>query len=343
MKSETTRDSLETTIGGYTVTASTAMRLFALLVLLAFPALFGNYYTGVVSKALVLAIFAIGVDLIWGYTGVLTFGHAAFFGLGAYLSAKLLTAVSFSGDIYAAYFLALVVAGGVALAIAGVLFYRGITGSYFTIITLALAIIAQQAAVSLQGITGGYNGIAGVPSFALGIPFVSMVRLTGVAKYYALVVITLLAVLFALRVTRSPFGRAIAAIKDNEAKARALGYDTAKYKTLMFGLSAALAGLSGGLYATVANFVSPPLIGFVLSTQVLVWVLVGGRGTVVGAVVGAVLLTLFENVASGVFQSTWTLLLGVVLVLVVLVFPEGFIGVLVEVRSRVTSRQEMSE
>ncbi|MFB6130368.1 MAG: branched-chain amino acid ABC transporter permease, partial [Salinigranum sp.] len=258
---------------------------------------------------------------IWGYGGVLTFGHAVFFGLGGYVMAALLQSSLPSAVGVLGFPLAAVVAGVAAFALAAPLFSREITGEYFAIITLVLAVIAKQAAISLGGITGGYSGITGLPAVDVG-----GLRLLGPAMYYLVIATTVACYFLSRRVVGGTFGTAAIAIRENEAKARALGYDTTRYKTLLFAITGALAGLSGAFFTTYSGFVTPELLGFILSTEVLIWVLVGGRGTIVGAVVGTVFLTLFKNFMSDLFSS-WILLLGVVLVVIVVAFPGGFVGV----------------
>lgn len=293
------------------------------------PLVTGGFYTRLLTEALIFAIFALGVDLIWGYTGIMTFGHAVFFGVGAYTMAKVLQSGALPGAVgaYAGLGASVALTGLLGLVVAGVLFYRGIQGGYFTIITLALAIVAEQTATSWTSVTGGFNGLSGIPAAEVGVPFVATIDLVGLPLYYAIVVVVALTYLLGRRIVRSPFGAALIAIDGNQAKARALGYDVEKYKTLVFGVGSAMAGLSGALYTSYQGFVSPPVLGFLLSTEVLVWILIGGRGTLVGAIVGTVFLIVFESLVSGVFQFSWTLLLGVVLILIVLRYPEGLVGV----------------
>lgn len=306
------------------------------VLLLAAPAIFARFFVDLLVGSLILSMFAISVDLVWGYTGILTFGHAAFYGAGAYLMATLTTAVGTSGIGYAGLVLAVLLPGGAGLAIAGVLFYRGIDEEYFTILTLAIALIASQVATSWTSVTGGFNGITGVPPLELGIPGVAMTPVTGVSFYYLALFALVCVSLFARRIVTSPFGTTLEAINHNEAKATALGYDTTRHKTLIFGLSAGIAGFAGALYASYSGFVSPPVVGFVLSTEALIWVLIGGRGTVVGAIAGTIFLTLFENMISGALLFSWTLLLGVVLIVIVLAFPGGIVGLLALVGDRLT-------
>lgn len=321
-------DGLVIAAGSRRILAARALKIAGLLGFIAAPALFAGYLVDLVVLSMILSMFALSVDMVWGYAGILTFGHAAFYGLGAYLMAILTTEISLSGIGYVGFLLGIVVPGGLGLLIAGILFYRGIDEEYFTILTLALAIIANQVAISWVSVTGGFNGIRNIPSLELGMPGFVMIPITDITFYFVALAGLIVVYFVALRIVRSPFGRAIVAINSNEAKAASLGYDTAKYKTLVFGISAAIAGFAGALYATYSGFVSPPVLGFVLSTEVLIWVLVGGRGTLVGAIIGTTFLTLFENVISGALLFSWTLLLGIVLILIVLVFPTGFVGFL---------------
>jgi ABC-type branched-subunit amino acid transport system permease subunit len=146
------------------------------------------------------------------------------------------------------------------------------------------------------------------------------------------------AYLLGRRIVASPFGRVLVAINENEKKADSLGYDTGKYKTIVFGISSGIAGFAGTLYALSEGFVSPPTLGFVQSTDVLIWVLVGGRGTLVGGIIGTVLLRFFENTISGALAFSWVLVLGIALILIVLLFPQGIVGVLGIARDRLTDQ-----
>jgi urea transport system permease protein len=319
---------LVVSLGSRRILASRGLKIAGLLGFVGAPAIFAGYLVDLVVLSIILSMFAMSVDMVWGYAGILTFGHAAFYGLGAYLMAILTTEISVSGVGYAGFVLGVAVPGGLGLLIAGVLFYRGIDEEYFTILTLALAIIANQVAISWASVTGGFNGIRNIPTLELGVPGLAMYPISGIPFYFAALAGLIVVFFVSLRIVRSPFGRALVAINSNEAKAASLGYDTAKYKTLVFGISAALAGFAGAFYATYSGFVSPPVLGFVLSTEVLIWVLVGGRKTLVGAIIGTTFLTLFENVISGALLFSWTLILGIVLILIVLVLPTGFVGFL---------------
>jgi urea transport system permease protein len=293
----------------------------------AVPLVLSNYFVGVLTLAFVYAIFALSVDLVWGYAGILTFGHAAYFGTGAYAMALV-----GSDGVVVGSFVAIVAGGVLALSVATPLFYRGIGEEYFAIITLAVAVVASQIARSWRGLTGGSNGLL-LQTPEVGLP-TGAVQVSGDLFYLVALVALAGAYLLTTRIVASPLGRAVVAIARNETKARSLGYDVARYRSLAFGLSGGLAGLAGALYALHSGFVSPPLLGFELSTVVLVWVLVGGRGTGIGAVVGAVFITLLENLVSGVFVFWWTLVLGLALIVVVVGFPGGLVGVIERLRDR---------
>jgi len=300
----------------------------SILLLLSLPVWSTGYFTSLMAKAMIFAIFAISVDLVWGYGGILTFGHAVFFGLGAYITAIILEGFGLisPGGSYIVLFV--VTACGLAsgLVIAGLLFYRDIDDRYFTIITLAIAVIAQQIAVAWTSVTGGYNGILGIPDLAIGIPFVAMVPLNDFRLYYFTVFVLGVSLVGSSKLMRSEFGHAIKAIKTNEKKATSLGYNTPWYKTILFGLSGALAAFAGAIYTSQTGFASPSVIGFLLSTEVLLWVIIGGRGTLYGASLGAIALFIFKETVRDLFPYSWSLLMGIVLVLVVIFLPEGLMG-----------------
>ena len=340
--SVTATESVDTTltvsVAGRPVAGKTLLGGVGLLGLLVSPAILPNFLVQILTLSLILSIFAISVDLLWGYTGILTFGHAVFLGSGAYVMGKLLDTVGTGPEIvYLGFLVGTLVSGLLGLAIAGVLFSRGIGEDYFTIITLALAIIAQQTAVSWSSVTNGANGLL-IPGAEIGIPAVFAVDLSGLAMYYLCVLVLLGAYLLGRRIVASPFGRVLVAINENEKKADSLGYDTGKYKTIVFGISSGIAGFAGTLYALSEGFVSPPTLGFIQSTDVLIWVLVGGRGTLVGGIIGTVLLRFFENTISGALAFSWVLVLGIALILIVLLFPQGIVGVLSIARDRLTDR-----
>jgi len=297
-------------------------------VALGVPLVVGDYYTELLSQALIFGIFALSLDLMWGYAGVLNFGQAAYFGLGGYLVALLAREVHAFDPTYLGYTLAVLAPSVLAGGLGYFLFYSRVTGVYFTIITLVVTMIFQLV-VSDWYWLGGMNGILGAPSFALPIPFLFVYEFDTERKvYYMLLAVSVACWLLCRYVVRSPFGLVMSAIKDNEERAEFFGYDSAYLKTIMFTISAALAGFSGALYAHFSGFVSPPLFGLIFSTDVIIWVAVGGRGTLIGAFVGAVVVNLLKAFISDFLEVLWLLVIGAFFIATVFFFPDGIVGTL---------------
>jgi ABC-type branched-subunit amino acid transport system permease subunit len=335
---DVTDDGLTVSVVGRSIPLKTALGGLCIALLLISPAVLPGYIVAILALSLVFSVFALSVDLLWGYTGILTFGHAVFLGLGAYLMGILLQTVGTGPTmVYVGIVAGTILPGFIGLIIAGILFYRGIGEDYFTIITLALAIIGNQIAVSWSSVTNGANGLL-IPSAEIGIPVVFSVPLSETLFYYICVFVIVAAYLFSRRVIDSPFGRTLIAINENETKAASIGYNAEKYKTMIFGLSSAMAGFAGTLYVLLEGFISPPLLGFQQSTDVLIWVLVGGRGTLIGGIIGTVFLRFFENTISGALAFSWIFVLGIVLILIVLLFPRGIAGLFDIARDRLAER-----
>jgi ABC-type branched-subunit amino acid transport system permease subunit len=320
------RGNLAVEIADRVLNLSRVAKLASLGILLVAPFVVGTFYIRLLTEALILVMFAIGVDLIWGYSGEMTFGHAAFFGFGAYLMGlSLLSTPVGQASAYLGIVLAVVLPTALGLVVAYTLFSIDMVPMNFTMITLAIAIMAEQLAISLRSITGGYDGLFGIPSLILGVPG-AWFPVVDFNFYYLVVVLAVGLYLLAVRIVHSPFGTALVAIRENEERARALGYDTGRYKTLVFGIGCAFAGFAGALYAPFVGFVGPSSLGFSLSASVVLWILIGGRGTIIGAAVGTTFITIFQDTISSAFAFSWSLLLGISFVIIVLVFPEGFVG-----------------
>ncbi len=295
--------------------------IFTLLLLL-FPFLAGPYWISQIGKFLIFAILALSLDLIWGYTGVLNLGHAIFFGLGAYVMALVLKELP-PGYQYLGLIAAVLLPALAGLIIGGLLFYRNISGPYFAIVTLAIALVAVQVSIEWYTVTDGFNGLTGIPMLKLVLPTLEPIRLGRTGMFYLIGAVLLVAYYLTTRLVASPFGRLLVAIRDNEARTEFFGYNTACYKTLVFGLAGGLAGLSGALYAPYTGFVSPELLGFIFSTEILIWVAVGGRGTLLGPALGAVFINVVATSLSDLFLYYWQGIIGLLFVLIVLFFPDG--------------------
>ncbi|MGE0803270.1 MAG: ATP-binding cassette domain-containing protein [Lautropia sp.] len=288
--------------------------------LLALPFVLGDFRAYQLASVYLYAIAALGVGLCWGRAGFLPLGQALFFGLGAYLSGHILLGVESPAAVYALLPLAVVAPGLLAFAI-GVLVFRrrGESGPYFTMITLALTLLAYQLANSWEAVTGGFNGLKGIP----GLP-----GLDGFTEAYYVAAVALLAALALLAwLLHAPLGVLWSALADNERRAMLFGFDTNRLKAVAFGVSGALGGLAGMLYAPQQGLVTPQSCGFVLSADLVIWAAVGGRGKLLGPVIGAVVVGLLTSELRERIDW-WEIVLALVFIIVVLRFPQGLAGAL---------------
>ncbi len=265
------------------------------------------------------ALFAISVDLLLGYTGLLSFGHAAFWGSSAYVTG--LIAIHWGLPFPVAIFAGMLFAMVIAVPI-GYLSVRR-TGIYFAMVTLAFAQMIYFIANQLSGLTGGENGLQAIPKSFFG---VESVETDSFYFYYAAIGLILLGTWAAWRIVHSPFGRVLVAIRDNPARARALGYDVERYKILIFVLSAGLAGLAGGVFAMSHGFASLQELNWTTSGKVVLITVLGGIGTLWGGPLGAAtVITLEDQLASSGFEGTG-IILGSIFVVIVLLFRHGIWG-----------------
>ena len=305
-------------------------------VLVAFPLVGGKYEVDPVAKILVLAVFALSLELLVGQTGLVSFGHAAFFGLGAYTTALLLQEPD-PRSFWLVLAAAMVVAAIYALPVAALsLRTRGV---YFIMVTLAFAQLVYYVFHDTK-IAKGSDGIylTGVPEFSLAgwVPF----DVTKALPFYY-VSLGVLCLVYALLAAlgRSRFGRALAGIRVNEQRMRAAGFATYPYKIAAFVLAAMLAGLAGFLKATKDGYVNPEMLAWNESGAVLLMIILGGLGKLRGAVLGAFAFVLlqefFKNDAVfGEFAKRWQLLLGFTIIVCVLFLPHGLIGLPARLRRR---------
>jgi len=296
-----------------------------ILILALVPTFASSYYTSVLGEALAFSIFAISLDLMWGISGVLSFGHAAFFGIGAYAFGLLTQDLSGGSATYIAVIAALVIPGLFGAGLGYFTFFSGVSGPYFAIITLTVALILGQAATSFPHFTGGLNGLY-TTGLVFQVPGGEIDLSDVVTLYYVALVLTVLILFGAIGLVRMPFGQALVAAGESETRAASLGYNTALLKTAMLAVSGAIAGLAGALYAPMASFINPDVVGLTLSTNVIIWVALGGRGVLVGGVVGALIIAFLSSYLSGSVGHAWLLTLGVLLLLVVLFRPSGLLG-----------------
>jgi urea transport system permease protein len=302
------------------------LNILVILVMIAFPWFANSYHIGLMAKVMVYGIMALSLDFMWGYAGILSFGHSALFALGGFGLALTLKYVDVPGATYLGLIIAIVGPGVLAALLGYLLFYGRISGVYFGIITLALAAAMQQAFISAGNITGGDNGLYGFPAPSFDLPGLPAITLNAdMPAFYTALVGAIIAYFLTRRLAASPFGRAMKGVKSSEVRMEALGYDVAKLKMVTFAICGALAGFAGALYVPV-GFVSPALFALTLSTAGIIWVAVGGRGTLIGAFVGALVVNYLEAILSGSLVMVWLLLVGIFLILVVVFWPQGIMG-----------------
>ncbi|MDP9273199.1 MAG: branched-chain amino acid ABC transporter permease [Chloroflexota bacterium] len=301
-----------------------------LLAVIAFPLLSSDtFLIDRVGRYFLFAAFAVSVDLIWGYGGMFTFGHAAFFGGGGYIVGVLTTQhVAFLPvPLWAALIGAVLGAGLFALALSYFVFSgRGaLRGVEFAVVTLAVAVVAERFTNAGGSVTGGQNGI--LMSSSLDIP--GVISLQQGYGFYALAGLLLMTTYVGVqRFLSSRSGLILRGIRENEDRIDLLGYDVPAIKRRAFVLSAAIAALAGGIFYVHEGIVSPGAVGVGASTLVLLWVVLGGRGTLIGPMVGAILLPYLTATLSGSLLDTWLVVVGVILVAVILVLPSGIFGFL---------------
>ncbi len=292
--------------------------------LIAGPSLLGDFHMELAATYLTFSLVVLGLDLIWGYTGILNIGHFAFFGLGAYTVALLTThldsRVEGLGSVYLPLF---VLAGSLVSGIAGLalayLCFSLQLQKLFVLVTIAFAIVAQKTAAAQVELLGGINGII--------LPYwVVPADLSG----YFRMILVITGIVFGgcWLITISPFGRVMLAVRDSEARAETLGYDTKAVKVVVFAVGSAIAGLGGGLYAILTGFVSPGILGFALSFDAVVWMMLGGMGTLYGSILGTLSVNAAKFYLSSALLEYWPIAVGGLFVLVVLFLPQGLAGLI---------------
>jgi branched-chain amino acid transport system permease protein len=287
----------------------------ALLLVLVAPEVLPPYLVNVLIRAFLYAATAITVDILWGYTGILAFGQSAFFGIGAYAAALVFTHVGFGP-----WLALLALAAGVAVAclvatlVGWLAFYPGASPLYGSVITLVLPIVVSQLVFSGGNFTGSSSGLSGFESFDWSIE--AWFRIVGVL----LIVLTIAAWLF----VRSDGGKILEAIRDNEQRCEYLGINVSRVKILLMIACAAVAAVAGFLFACVQMVVAPEYAGFVFGTELLMWVALGGRGTLIGPVLGTLVLDVTTSYLSGSLPYLWKLLSGLAFIVVIIALPQGF-------------------
>jgi branched-chain amino acid transport system permease protein len=299
---------------------------FAAVTLLAaaVPLYLPVYSISIVTEALIFGLLAMSLDLMVGYTKLESFGHAAAYGLGAYATALLL--VKLHVPMLVGILLATSIAALVAVPIAWICTRS--TGISFAMLTLAFAQLLYASVYQFKELSGGSDGIAGIPRTPgpFGLDFFQ----TRLGYFYLVLGCLALAYLFCCTLVNSPFGQVLAGIRENETKMRALGCNTRAYKMAVVVIAYALGSLAGALYAPFAGFASPELFFWRLSGTVLIMVIVGGRGTLVGAILGGFSFLYVEHELSALdtVKDLWPIIFGSIFIAIILFAPQGIWGLL---------------
>ncbi len=296
-----------------------AAAIVVALILLGLPPFLGSYMLSLVTQALIWAMLAMSLDLILGYTGLASLGHAAYLGLGAYSVGILATrhGANFWVTLAAGMLLA-----GLVAAIFGLVALRA-TGVYFLMITLALGMVVWGLAHRWVSLTAGDNGISSVPR-PRGLPW----AFTDTLPFYYLVLVAFaLAFVVLWTIVRSPFGKTLVGIRESESRMRTLGYHVWLHKYIGFVIAGVAGGFAGVFWAYYNRFVSPADAELATSVEILLMVALGGRGTLYGPALGATLIVMLKNVVS-VYTHRWLLILGAVYIGTIVYAPEGIVGLL---------------
>ncbi len=283
-------------------------------------------YQALATQVLIYGLYALGFNLLYGYTGLLSFGHAAYFGLGAYGTGVALAKLGVA-SLWEGLAIGLLTAGAGA-AIVGFLCLRR-RGIYFALLTLAFAQLLYFIGFHLADVTGGDDGLRGIPSLPLRLPGLTISLNSPLALYYFCLALVGLAVAGLKRILESPFGAVLQAIRENTDRASACGYDVNRVKHLSFVFSGLFAGLAGSLSAIYLRIVPIENLYWTTSGQAVIMTLLGGAGTFFGPFVGAAVFLVLEDILS-VFTESWPLIIGAIFMGFVLFLPKGIWGTLVE-------------
>jgi branched-chain amino acid transport system permease protein len=290
----------------------------AFIVLVILPPFYTSYWVTLLTQMLIFGILAMSLDILLGYTGMSSFGHAGFFGSSAYVVAILATRYQVG---FLICFISSIVLTTVISAIFGLLVAHA-SGVYFLIITLALGMVLWGLAFRWVSMTGGDNGISGIPRPDIGLP----VSLNDPLTYYYVILVFFLASLILMAVfVRSPFGHSLKGIRESESRMRVLGYHTWLHRYLSYIMAAAFGGIAGILWAYYNGFISPYDMDLTASIEIILMVILGGPGTLVGPALGAGIIVFLKNFISA-YTQRWLLILGTIYILTILYAPKGLVN-----------------
>ncbi|HEY1299674.1 MAG TPA: branched-chain amino acid ABC transporter permease [Stellaceae bacterium] len=290
--------------------------------LIAAPLILPEFWRRFLTEILIWGLLAMSSDILIGYTGMVSFGHSAFFGLGMYGAAAALLTVT-PPNLWLAILYGIAAAAVVGAFVA--YFSTRLRDIYFAITTLIFSQIFYVVIFTWTAVTGGENGLA-FSRPPLGIPGLASVRFTPTTLHWFVLAVVVLSYLLLRRITRSPFGMVLQSIRENEARTRAIGYPIERYKIVAVMLSGLFAGLAGVLYAIQNQFAAPDFVFFLVSGEVVIFNVIGGIGTLVGPIVGAAFFLLLREGLSRFFTEYYLIPVGVIFIAMVIFMPQGLLG-----------------
>lgn len=324
-----------------------------LILAIAMPLLLPAFRLKILGRILSLAIVALGIDLIWGYTGLLSLGHGIFFALGGYAFAMYLNLQLPQGQLpefFSLYgvselpwfwqpfysfpftMVAIILIPGIVAGLLGYLIFRNrIRGVYFSILTQAALLVFFNFFNGQQKLINGTNGLKTDTQAIFGV--LASSASAQIAFYEFTILFVVLTYLLCRWLTSGRFGRLLVSIRDDEVRTRFSGYDPTGFKVLVFAISGAIAGISGALYTVQTGIITPKAMDVAFSIEMVIWVAVGGRATLVGAIIGTLLVRWAQTLLSERFPEVWLFFQGALFLIVVTVLPDGILGGLNQLRS----------
>lgn len=309
--------------------------LGVLLVFLLLPAVLDDFGVAFMMDILIWGLLAISFDFIYGYTGLLSLGQSVFFGLGVY--GLTLAVIHLGAGLWVAMGVGLLLSA-IAAAILGY-FAVKVRGHGFIIVTVVGATIITLIAYAWKAVTGGDDGLVFTrPLLTLGPWALDLTE--QLPRYYYVVCSVALAYFVCFRILRSPLGRVFELIRENEDRARCVGYNTGLYKLISFTIAGVIAGLSGVLYSIYVSYASAEFFNWLYSAEAVVWTLFGGTGTLYGALIGAGILIYLKETLSSQWAYTYQIALGVIIIIVVTFTPSGLVGTTKRIVANIRKRTE---
>jgi branched-chain amino acid transport system permease protein len=304
--------------------------LAALIIVLLLPPFLGKYSVFLLSLLAVYALVSLGLNLLMGYTGQIAAGHAGFLAIGAYF-----TAIVSANLEWLPCFVTLFLAGifsGIIGYLLGIPILR-LKGFYIAMATLAFGVVVSEIILQWSSITGGDDGF-GVPTARIG----SIVFDSDHKLFYLIIPVTIIMTILAKNLVNGYIGRAFIALRESEVAAQTIGIDLARYKTIAFGISAFYTGVAGGLFAYLITFLSPDAFTIELSIDFIAMIVIGGMGSILGSIIGAVILTGMQQILAGLLDLQ-ILIFGLALIVFMIFMPRGIIGMVYELKDRYLRRQ----